>query len=883
MDTIRTISTTVAITLGAVGILAYLRRRVRAVTGEVVRRIVEPIIWLFLRFFRHSMADLTSLRSYCRVQIKNPETRVLHVPGRWGTNLTIKTVYVPLTLESSTTKAAHHPDDIWRDDVSRVRIVGEPGSGKSTFVKHLFLHACEESFRTKSGRLPIILELRQLKPPRRMSSPDKLTDWLMTELRTKVESVHGYEMHELFEAASRGSGLLVLLDGLDEVPSERYPAISLAIAGLSRRLMNDSVKSRLLLTMRSQFHDQVRADFDAHFESTYRVKRFSSADVYTFLTKWPFTHDPLASANRIYGDLTDRPTLREMCSNPLILAMYVANDQGSGSGAPDTRTAFYNHVVEELLVARRSRQLGIAAKSALQAQREQVLGPLAYENLTDPNQPSNSIPWSRAIELATEVHGCSTAEAAEQMLLELCKETGIIAVEKPGESLRFIHLTFCEFLAARECIRIRADGWQKLMELHASFAGQPTTSTRLVEVIPFALGLLAPVQQLQAMDDVWASKNRVLAGYCFLETRRYDHSAWDEYADNEAEGLLSVESSDWDEAFLRRLHLFNIILADENEWRKMYGQPCRLPLEEVFRRLVGRDRSRLTAIFGSYAAFDAPAAFRLARTCSVDLLIEHPGLLIENAALPPFLAMLIEQMHAEPARAEKWAAVLCEAALRQPAVATLLVDMDADALGLDHRVDQINKRRRWFFPWSQGLGVFTTLYRDLRPSALTYATTVATAAPRASGEAETYPHVAALRQVRPTRARLLPATPVQAVIISSVPLILGYCAGTYLLTRLFLEAGPPSLATMMRGILLVVVGLGASIALRQHYNNVITALARTLNCSSLADAKPSVWIRFSGLDLLIFNRDLIAYRQQVLDLLVHQELSAIGQESPGEP
>ncbi|MFI5938381.1 NACHT domain-containing protein [Actinoplanes sp. NPDC051494] len=833
MSTIQTIVSTALLTLGLIGSLAYLRRRWRDVSGEVLRRVVEPLIWFFLRFFKRSMAERTSLRAYCRVQIKNPETRVLHVPGRWGTNLNIKTVYVPLSLESSTNRSVHHPDDIWSGDASRVRIVGEPGSGKSTFVKHLFLHACEQAREAKHGLLPIILELRQLTPPRRMTNPDKLTTWLLGELRAKVEMVHGYQMRELFEAAVRGQGVLVLLDGLDEVPSDRYRAVSAAIVGLSRKLTNDSVNSRLLLTMRTQFHDQIRADFDPYFESTYRIKKFSSADAYTFLTKWPFPGDSLASANRIYGDLTDRPTLREMCSNPLILAMYVANDQGGSAGAPDTRTAFYNHVVEELLVARRSRQLGVSAKSALQEQREQILGPLAYENLTDPTQPANSIPWSRAMELATRMHGCTSDEDAEQVLLNLCKETGIIAVEKPGESLRFLHLTFCEFLAARECIRIRPDGWRLLMDLHVGFAALATTRTRLIELIPFALGLLPPVQQMDAMDDVWKSRDRALAGYCFLETRRYDHSAWESYAVEESTSLIETESSDWDESFLRRLHLFNIILADENEWRRMYGQPCPIQLEEVFRKLVRGDQSRLVAIFSSYAAFDAPAAFRLARTCSVDLLEEHPDLLIENAALPPFLALIIQGMNADPERSDVWSAVLCEAALRQSAVARLLVEIGTEDLELTARVNALKRREQWFFRPGRRMAPQTSDYRTLMPNALTYVTTMATAHGPRGGEKTIYGYLEEFRRIKPLGARRIPSKPQAATVLPFTGLVLTIFAASILnfldnfrTTREIVFA-----VSLIIAVSLCLILIAISLLMQMYYTAAVEEIAHAI-CSS---------------------------------------------------
>ncbi len=123
-----------------------------------------------------------------------------------------------------------------------------------------------------------------------------------------------------------------------------------------------------------------------------------------------------------------------MCSNPLVLAMYVSNDQSSdATNTPDTRTAFYSQVVEELLVARRSRQLGLAARSTLREQREAILGRLAYQNLTDANRPPNSLSWREALEVVSDVYGCDHSDVAERYFRELARDTGIISEERERE------------------------------------------------------------------------------------------------------------------------------------------------------------------------------------------------------------------------------------------------------------------------------------------------------------------------------------------------------------------------------------------------------------------------------------------------------------------
>ena len=57
------------------------------------------------------------------------------------------------------------------------------------------------------------------------------------------------------------------------------------------------------------------------------VKPFSPSDIYALLNKWPFQSNGADHAARIYAELSDRPSLRELCYNPLVLSMYIAEDQ----------------------------------------------------------------------------------------------------------------------------------------------------------------------------------------------------------------------------------------------------------------------------------------------------------------------------------------------------------------------------------------------------------------------------------------------------------------------------------------------------------------------------------------------------------------------------
>jgi NACHT domain len=372
------------------------------------------------------------MRQYCRVQLGKDSNRILKVSGQAGIALETDSIFVPLRLDAGGAHSKSSSDYALRR-ASRVAIIGDPGSGKSSLVKKVFRDACRACLgatasRDKDSRpprLPIRVDLKDFTPPANLRSMERLGEWAFSYLRKQVGSVKGYEMEVLFESYVAGHGVMVLLDGLDEVASGRYPATRDAIINLSRALSDRSENNSVLLTMREQFHEQVRLDFQDDFPTVVRVERFTPADIYEFLTRWPIepaTRD--AQIDRIYADLTDHPTLREMCRNPLVLSMDVASDQRSLEvSAPDTRTTFYNQVVDELLVARRSRQIGQAAKMTLREQRESILGQLAFANLIDAGQDANSLSVEHALELVTATYRCPSREVAIERLDELRRDT----------------------------------------------------------------------------------------------------------------------------------------------------------------------------------------------------------------------------------------------------------------------------------------------------------------------------------------------------------------------------------------------------------------------------------------------------------------------------
>jgi hypothetical protein len=653
-------------TLIAAPIVYYMLRKLGKWLLQVVRFSFEGVLWFVGRFAFQQLAARLSMRRYCRAQLGAPATSSLPVPGASSIALDTDQVFVPLALGLGARNSEPYTNANVLSAGNRLLVVGDPGSGKSSLVKRLFRDACRLGISASAkARLPVHIELKNLKPPNSVDEK-AAAEWLIKTLRDRVIAVHGYDMGQLFDSSAESVGLLILLDGLDEVSSDRYQAVELAIKGLGRLLTGRSEHNTVVVTMRVQFHQQVGVSFEDDYPKTLYIRPFSPNDIYTFLTRWPFGRNAETMAAGIYADLTDRPTLREMCSNPLVLAMYVANHQSVPRGEmADSRTDFYRKVVDELLVLRRRRQEVTVGSNSLREQRESLLGALALDNLVDSRQSANALSWSKAIDVASRAWRCDEAEA-ETRLRQLASETGIISEERPGETFRFIHLTFCEFLAAKESSVGRENGWEELIASHLNnlVAKDVRSRSRLVETIPFATALLPRVARDAALSRVAELADAELLGRCLLEVQSYEHEAWNQYLSGERAYLMSRPAGP-DAEWLRRLHLFNVVLRDAKGWAETVAQrSLNVDLDELYKNLLSGDESLFVDVFVSYAAQDAAAAFRLANSFGIDILHAHPDVVIESCQEPPFLAIALDYARKLDEDSTQWDFVLTEAGLR---------------------------------------------------------------------------------------------------------------------------------------------------------------------------------------------------------------------------
>lgn len=725
------------ITTGLGLLVAYLKRLTRKQRlPQWAQYLRDGLLFPITRVFYRRATIRLSLGRYARLRLGDERLGQLLTPGKEPTILSVDDAYIPLVLQTSGTTLLN--EEVVRAG-PRVLVTGDPGSGKSSLLRYILRHECQRAVSSpKNAFLPLLIELRDFIPPSSISEPSDLGSWSLDRLYGTFRDWNIFRPDECLRAQIDSGRLIVMFDGLDEVGFNNHAAVLGALTAISNRLTKANPRNLVIVTMRTQFAHLLDATITREFPVTCHLAPLTPGQIYDFLVRWPFDQRrAVTEISRIYDHLTAHPTLFESCTNPLVLSMYVALDQRTSDyEAPETRTGFFSEVATELLERRRARQhRGLTARVALRQEREAVLGRIALAHITDSGQVLNSIPWSSAIAAVQEVNGLGPSEA-ETYFDDLAIETGIVVEDRPRDSVRFIHLLFCEYMAALEAAVGQEGGVDRLVEFHRHFMHTDNLATRLLETIPFSCALLPRMAQKGGFASVRALGDPGLTLRCYVEAQAYASAEWAEVQSELAGTLLAIEPDAWDAAWFDRLALFERSAAQAKLVRRPTTtdwQANMLDIDAFFGRLVNGDRERAMILFEKYFTRSPRAAFPVAASLKLNLVEDVPEVVIGQCAEPAFLSYAVTQAVGSGRIAAAWQMVLAEASLRHGLIARRLTEAPRGEI-----VSPIAREKRRH-EWRSVGPVRGTVYGECL--------TTAVASPRLSLEASTFRELARLARV----------------------------------------------------------------------------------------------------------------------------------------
>ena len=381
--------------------------------------------------------------------------------------------------------AETHPIDL-KQALShpRLLVMGDPGSGKTTFLHKIACEAAEKFARRtevtetspQSQPLPLLIKIDSFcsflqKESEVSGTPESESPaWLEAYLAKQSKEFEWNLSLADFQRwlkATKTPGTLLLLDGLDEAPSEtlriRVQKIVSSFSAIAKRSYPGV---RIVVTSRPL---EMTGTIDLKDFEVARINPLDKVAIHTFLGKWcaalhtdspDRAHDHLTELLR---DLNARPDIRRMATNPVMLTALAVVHWNEGR-MPEQRAELYASVLHWLDESRR-------------AQRERrtphlPLGRPVFEDLAlgmqmHPSGMRKSVTRREAAEMVWQYFGKSrdrlSIDEAEKFLEQEQLDGGIV-VERQ-EQLEFWHRSFQEFLAARGiAAQIEADQTKLLFE-----------------------------------------------------------------------------------------------------------------------------------------------------------------------------------------------------------------------------------------------------------------------------------------------------------------------------------------------------------------------------------------------------------------------------------
>ncbi|HZB33199.1 MAG TPA: NACHT domain-containing protein [Streptosporangiaceae bacterium] len=339
------------------------------------------------------------------------------------------------------------------EETPRVLLRGGAGAGKTTLMRWLAAVVADDSGEEVTGRgwrgaVPFFLPLRRVAETE-LFVPEELLRVIWDTMADRAPA--GWAT-----ALFRNGRALLLVDGIDEVPSARRAEVRDRL----KALVSTYPKARCVVTTRPF---AVAEDWleGAGFVQ-YDLLPMSANSTRDFLSRW----HAVAAENegdeatrrwlreceeRLAGLLSARPELRRLAATPLLCGLLCALHQDRNMHLPQDRKSLYDAALDLLLVRwDEQRELRPGEPSLSKEELLVLLQRFAYSFVEDQRVLLDRREATPRIN--DGMHGLrSQAVDPGAVLQHILERTGLLR-EPYRDQIQFVHRTFRDYLAAKEIV-----------------------------------------------------------------------------------------------------------------------------------------------------------------------------------------------------------------------------------------------------------------------------------------------------------------------------------------------------------------------------------------------------------------------------------------------
>ncbi|WP_299489515.1 NACHT domain-containing protein [Acaryochloris sp. IP29b_bin.137] len=361
-------------------------------------------------------------------------------------------------------------------------VLGGPGTGKSTFLRKIGLEALKESHEGyyEHNCIPVFIELKKFS----FSEVD-----LESAIIDEFEICGSFKTHKFLQQALTQGDLLILLDGLDEVPIEQMSEAISKIQDFANRFH----RNRFIITCRPaayrynlrNFTDVVIAEFDDH-------------QIRQYIEKWFHSNPQQGHICWEQLNSSSNAAAKELTRTPLLLTMLCLVFRREGN-LPKHRATLYEKSLWVLLeewdaekdVPREGIYKGLATR-----QKELILSEIAFDAFKNDELFISKRALSHQLE---DLLGRMLPDVAfidgKKVLKSIELQHGLL-VERVEGIYSFSHLTIQEYLATQYIFNQSKQDESFLQEL----IDQYLTDDRWQEIFMLLSGMSKADELLQLME-----------------------------------------------------------------------------------------------------------------------------------------------------------------------------------------------------------------------------------------------------------------------------------------------------------------------------------------------------------------------------------------------